>query len=196
MLPRREPCTLLGDWLGLVWELRESLLALVSLSVKHSTGQAAVSPQPPLTSPPMTGGESTGTDQVRLASAYGQEAPTSLPSWGQVLGWEGLPLPARKEPDSLGQSVFEVLRPTPNLALPPTAPSICHSSDTTHLLPGLSNSLPHSQIPDFYIFQSSAQLECLPGSPPLFLEAKMTCPSYKQFVPHCPHGEFPPLLPL
>lgn len=44
MLPRREPWTLLGDWLGLVWVLRESLLALVSLSTNHNR-QAAVTPR-------------------------------------------------------------------------------------------------------------------------------------------------------
>lgn len=50
MLPRREPWTLLGDWLGLVWVLRESLLALVSLSTNHNR-QAAVTPQQPLIPP-------------------------------------------------------------------------------------------------------------------------------------------------
>lgn len=47
MLPRREPWTLLGDWLGLVWVLRESLLALVSLST-NGNRQVAVTPQQPL----------------------------------------------------------------------------------------------------------------------------------------------------
>lgn len=110
----------------------------MSLPVKHNTGQAVVNWQPPVTPLPMTGGESLGVIEVRAGSAYEQEAPTSLPSWGQVLWWEGLPLPPRKELDSLGQPVFEVLRSIASLALPPSAPSICHISDTTHILPGLS----------------------------------------------------------
>lgn len=72
ILPRREPWTLLGDWLGLVWVLRESLLALVSLSVKHNTGQAAVSPQTPITLVLTTEGSATGAD---TGCVYWQEAP-------------------------------------------------------------------------------------------------------------------------
>lgn len=67
-------------------------------------------------------GEYMGADELRVGSAFGQEAPTPIPSWGQVLRREGLLLSARKEPARWPWTVYLWgSRHDPNLALPPTA---------------------------------------------------------------------------